>query len=183
MESAADGVIRKTGDTYEIVFVRRLKHPVEKVWAALTVPERIADWLAKATITPGPQLGARFALHFAEGDYRMAGEIVAYAPPRLIAWTWPDPEQPDNAERTSVVRFELAPDADGCTLTLTNGGLVKSDLKSVAAGWHTHLEGLERAVEGAFTAWSSEREAIYAKRYALAVEALTKAGCAPAGTA
>jgi uncharacterized protein YndB with AHSA1/START domain len=169
IDNQANGVIRKTGDTYEIVFVRRLKRPIEKVWAALTVPERIADWLANVTIEPDLRVGARFALRFKLNDYQMSGEIVALDPPRLIAWTWPDPENPSAA---SAVRFELEPDGDGCKLTLTNGALVRDDLENVAAGWHTHLEGLESAADGVFYAWNAEREAIHEQRYVAAIEAL-----------
>jgi uncharacterized protein YndB with AHSA1/START domain len=167
----SDGVIRPVGDAYEIVFVRRLNRPVEKVWAALTMPERIADWLAEATIEPDLRIGARFALHFAEGDYRMAGEIIELDPPRLIAWTWPDPKGEGTAT-PSLVRFELQPDGDGCILTLSNGGLTRPDLESVAAGWHTHLEGLQRAADGLPTAWSVEREKVHIRRYKAAIAAL-----------
>jgi uncharacterized protein YndB with AHSA1/START domain len=158
-----DGVVRKTGDTYEVVFTRRLARPIEKVWAALTVPERLADWLAVATIDPDLRLGARFALHFPTLDYRMAGEIVALKPPRLIAWTWPDPN--DAAKPGSVVRFELVPDGAGCRLILTNSDIVGPDVQDVAAGWHTHLEGLPTAVDAVFTPWSAAREKVHAARY------------------
>ncbi|HEY1750792.1 MAG TPA: SRPBCC family protein [Caulobacteraceae bacterium] len=168
MADEADGLIRKNGDSYEIVFVRRLAKPIEKVWAALTVPERIADWLAAATIEPDLRLGARFKLRFAEGDYRMAGEIVALEPPRLIAWTWPDPADQPNP---SIVRFELAPDAGGCVLTLTNTGL-GLPAPDQMAGWHTHLEGLAGAADGVFTAWDGEAEAMHAARYEAAVARL-----------
>jgi uncharacterized protein YndB with AHSA1/START domain len=114
------------------------------------------------------RLGARFNLRFAEGDYRMAGEIVALDPPRLIAWTWPDPADQPNP---SVVRFELAPDGDGCVLTLTNTGL-GLPAPGQLAGWHTHLEGLEGAADAVFTAWSGEREAVHLERYKAAVAAL-----------
>jgi uncharacterized protein YndB with AHSA1/START domain len=163
-----DGVIRRTGETYEVVFTRRLAKPIEKVWAALTVPERLADWLANATIEPDLRLGARFALHFPTHDYRMEGEIVALDPPRLIAWTWPDPN--DAAKPASVVRFELAPDGAGCVLTLTNSGLVKPVLQDVAAGWHTHLEGLAGAADAIHTPWSAETEKLHAARYRVLVE-------------
>jgi len=165
----ADGIIRKTGDTYEIVFRRRLAKPIEKVWAALTVPERIGDWLAEATIEPDLRVGARFALHFPTMGYRMVGEIVVLEPPRVIAWTWPDPKA---LERRSVVTFALAPDGAGCILTLTNDGLIKPDLEDVAAGWHTHLECLPGAAEGVHTPWSAEREKVHAARYRNFVESL-----------
>jgi len=158
-----DGVIRRTGDTYEIVFTRRLAKPIDKVWAALTIPERLADWLAIATIEPDLRVGARFALHFPAMDYRMAGEIVALEPPRLIAWTWPDPNEA--GKRVSVVRFELVPDGAGCVLTLTNCDIVRPDLQGVAAGWHTHLEGLSGAADAVNIPWSAEREKVHAARY------------------
>ena len=164
----ADGVIRRVDDGYEIVFVRRIARPIEKVWAALTVPERIADWLAVASIEPDLRLGARFNLRFAEGDYRMAGEIVALEPPRLIAWTWPDPAGQPNP---SVVRFELAPDGDGCRLTLTTSGLGLPDPGQLA-GWHTHLEGLPGAADGVFNAWDREIEAVHEARYREAIARL-----------
>jgi uncharacterized protein YndB with AHSA1/START domain len=168
MATEADGVVRRNGEGYEIVFVRRLAKPIEKVWAALTVPERIADWLAFASIEPDLRVGARFSLRFSEGDYRMAGEIVALEPPRLIAWTWPDPV---GAPNPSIVRFELAPDGDGCVLTLTNTGL-GLPAPGQLAGWHTHLQGLEGAADGVCTAWSADAEAVHLGRYEAAVAAL-----------
>lgn len=166
-----DGVIRRTGDTYELVFVRRINKPIEKVWAALTVPERIADWLANATIEPALQVGARFALHFPTMNYRMEGRIVALDPPHLIAWTWPDPNHPGATE--GVVRFELAPDGEGCVLTLTNPHLARPGLENVAAGWHTHLEGLPQAADGVRVPWSTAREAVHEARYSAAIQKLT----------
>jgi uncharacterized protein YndB with AHSA1/START domain len=159
-----DGAIRRRADGgYEIVFRRRIRKPLEKVWAALTVPERLADWLAAASIEPDLRVGARFTLRFAANDYRMAGEIVELDPPRLIAWTWPDPDAAASAQ-PGVVRFELAPDGDGCVLTLTDGGPGKIH-PNQAAGWHTHLEGLPGAADGAFNAWDREVEAVHEARY------------------
>jgi uncharacterized protein YndB with AHSA1/START domain len=169
IETDSDGVIRRTGETYEIVFRRRLAQPIEKVWAALTVPERVADWLAEATIEPELRLGARWSLRWT-GGYSMSGEIVAFDPPRLIAWTWPDDQAPASAP-PGVVRFELKPDGDGCVLTLTNSGLAKPD-PDQAAGWHTHLEGLAGAADGVRTPWSAEREAAHLERYKAAIQAL-----------
>ena len=34
------GEVRRDGETVTIVFERRYAKPVEKIWAALTVPER-----------------------------------------------------------------------------------------------------------------------------------------------
>jgi len=141
------GEIRTTGETFEIVFHRRYDRSVEKVWAALTVPERIADWLGEFEIARW-EVGAPIGLHFPEADYRAAGVVTAYDPPRRVAWTWPQDGKP------SEVRFELEPDGAGCRLTLTQTGLTPKDGAGVAAGWHAHLGGFERAVDGIKTSWA-----------------------------
>ncbi|MGH7022162.1 MAG: SRPBCC family protein [Caulobacteraceae bacterium] len=154
--NAPNGVIRKRGDEYEVVFVRRLAKPIEKVWAALTVPERIADWFTEMTFTPDVRLGARVTLRFANDDppYRMAeGEVVAFEPPRLVAWTWPDKDHPN-----SIVRCELTPDGRGCALTFRQSGMGTKHLTGTAAGWQVFLDGLEGATAGVRTPGSVERE-------------------------
>ena len=156
IDNAANGVIRKTGDGYEIVFARRLAKPIEKVWAALTVPERIADWFTETRFIPDLRLGARVELFFPDDDppYQMTrGEVVALDPPRLFAWTWPEDDHPN-----SVIRCELAPDGDGCMLTFTQSGMGTKHLTGIAAGWHVFLDGLEGAADGVRTPGSIERE-------------------------
>jgi uncharacterized protein YndB with AHSA1/START domain len=158
MLNDAPGEVRKVGDRYEVTFVRRLARPVEKVWAALTVPERLADWLANAEVDL--RVGGRFALYWEAHDYRMAGVITELDPPRALAWTWPSPEHPE-----SLVRWILEPDGDGCRLTLHQTGLSAPPVRGVAAGWHTHLEGLPGAVDGLNTPWRAEREREVAQLY------------------
>jgi len=159
------GEIRQTDDGYDLVFERRLAQPMEKVWAALTVPERISEWLMTRTEVE-LRVGGRFALDWIDDEHAMVGEIVELDPPRLIAWTWPHEEHPH-----SVVRWELAPDAGGCRLTLTQTKMRKPHVLDVAAGWHAYLECLPGGVGDDITAWSAERERSFVKRY----EALTLA--------
>jgi uncharacterized protein YndB with AHSA1/START domain len=153
------GDIRQTADGYDLVFVRTLSQPMEKVWAALTVAERVSEWLMTRTEID-LRVGGRFALDWIDGAHAMAGEIVELDPPRLIAWTWPHEEHPD-----SVVRWELAPAAGGCRLTLTQTRLRRSHAPDVAAGWHTYLDCLPGAAGDDITRWSAEREAAVFKRY------------------
>jgi uncharacterized protein YndB with AHSA1/START domain len=172
MNREPDGVVSRTGDTYEIVFVRRLARPIEKVWAALTIPERLEDWLGVVTLDEdgGLVAGARFELRFPLDGYRTRCQVVAVEPPRLFAWTWGLPDGP--ADLANAIRFELAPDGDGCILTLTNPGLVRQDLESVAAGWHTHLEALFGAADGIRTNWTPERERPHLERYTVGLVAI-----------
>ena len=50
LSDAPLGEVTTTGDSRQIVFHRRYRQSVEKVWAALTVPERLADWFATAEV-------------------------------------------------------------------------------------------------------------------------------------
>jgi uncharacterized protein YndB with AHSA1/START domain len=145
------GLVRQTGDGFELTFERRFALPVAKVWAALTVPERIADWLAEAEVEL--RVGGVFRLLFPSHNYAMEGRIVELDPPRVVAWTWPHEKHPD-----SVVRWQLFPDGTGCRLVLTQSRLQRPELPDVAAGWHTHLECLPGAADGANTPWKAERE-------------------------
>lgn len=142
------GDVRRTGDTAEITFQRRYARPIEAVWAALTVPERIADWFAQVE-TLDLRLGGAIHLHFPEGDYRIQGVITAYDPPRRLSWTWP---QADGT--VSTVSFTLEPDGDGCRLTLVEAGLALSQGAGNAAGWHAHLSAVEDAADGVATPWA-----------------------------
>lgn len=168
IDNAANGTIRRTGDGYEIVFVRRLKKPIEKVWAALTVPERIADWFTDMRFIPEPCLGARVELRFDDPPYEMTkGEVVVFDPPRLFAWTWTEDDHPN-----SVVRCELAPDRDGCVLTFSQSGMGTKYLTGSAAGWHVFLDGLEGATEGVRTPGSIEHEKALRPAYEAQLAAL-----------
>lgn len=149
------GEVRRTGETVELVFRRRYARPLERVWAALTVPERLTDWFAEAKIDR-LEVGGRMELYFTGADYRSLGRIVAYEPPRLFAWTWSETD----GSKESLVRFELEPDGDGCRLTLTHSRLPSADAAGVLSGWHAHLEAVEDACDGVFTPWDRliERE-------------------------
>jgi len=150
------GEVRRDGETVTIVFHRRYRKPVEKVWAALTVPERLTDWFAEAKLDR-LEVGGTFELYFTGAEYRSLATITEVDPPRVIAWTWSEVD----GSKPSHVRFELQPDGEGCLLTLTHSGLKPEEAIGVDSGWHAHLEAVEDAAEGVFTPWARllEREA------------------------
>lgn len=141
---------------YDIVFERRIRKPVEKVWAAITTPARIADWFTTADLDL--RIGGHYRLSFSDGN-DVAGVIVELEPPRRLAHTWPHAEHPD-----SVVRYDLEPEGDGCRLTLTQTAMRPRHV-DVLIGWHTFLEGLPGAAEGFRTTWQREREVEVGARY------------------
>ena len=145
----APGEVTIAEDTMQVVFHRHYAKPIEKVWAAITMPERLADWLAAAEIEMRP--GGKIRLNWNEGFNIMEGRVLAYEPPTTFAWTWPLGGQ------ETTVRFDLKPDGDGCWLTLTHTGLSPKAGRGagVRSGWHAHLEGLSDAIDGKKTPWDT----------------------------
>jgi uncharacterized protein YndB with AHSA1/START domain len=140
---AADAILEEVGGRPALRFERALPHPPERVWRALTEVEEQFAWHP----TPGrfePRTGGRVEWD-PEGRVKgmAAGEVTAYEPPHLLAYTWGvDPgEQPDH------LRWELRPHDDGCLLVLvhTFGDRVRA--ASYGAGWHLCFESLSALLE------------------------------------
>ncbi len=159
LSDAPLGEVTTTRDAMTVRFRRRYNKPVEAVWAAVTIPERLADWLAVAEI----ELREGGKIHLTwNNSNSMTGTVTVCAPPKALAWHWPIDG------RDTLVRFDLEPDGAGCLLTLTHSGLpTTGPATGVRVGWHAHLEALPAAMEGRRTAWSvkTAREAALASRY------------------
>lgn len=146
------GTVTRNGEGFDLRYVRRLKAPIERVWAAITIPERIADWFATADVQIEMRLGGAYRLRFgSEGPYA-EGEITAFDPPRLLEHTWPDPPQPPGR-----VRYELEVDGDGCVLRFASLGVPAPYIGSLA-GWHIFLDAIEPSIGGVPVEWTMEAE-------------------------
>lgn len=120
---------------------RRFDHLTVSVWSMLTDPARLPQWLAPGTIEL--RLGGAVRLDFADSGTVVASTVTAYAPGRLLEYSWSGPGEPSRP-----VRWELTPDADGTVLTLTLRVPDGEDAGRACAGWEAHLEMLEAALEG-----------------------------------
>ena len=154
-----NGNVTVDGDVWILTFERELKHPVEKVWAKLTDTSQMRDWLSKdATIEP--HVGGVIQMR----DHHIESTVVAYEPPRVLEFGWSGPLWEDG-----TVRWQLEPTASGTRLVLTHrmNAMSEADaerfkgnyphdlpegwepLPSTLAGWHTILDALDAALEGA----------------------------------
>ncbi|HYH30583.1 MAG TPA: SRPBCC family protein [Pseudonocardia sp.] len=111
---------------------RWLKHPPEKVWRAMTEPERLADWFP-ARITPELRVGGAVAFEFGDD-----GVVTDLDPPRLIAYTWGGDH----------LRWELRPEGAGTRLVLVHTFDDRAGAASFGAGWHTCIVALDLALDG-----------------------------------
>jgi uncharacterized protein YndB with AHSA1/START domain len=129
--------VTKVDDGHRIRYERHLKHPVEKVWGALTDPERLPAWLGRAEqlelVVGGP-----YEIHWENSDGVMDGTITELDPPRLL--------ETDSISHGRL-RWELEPQAGGCGLSLTVTMDAPDFLTKALAGWHMHIDVLESFLE------------------------------------
>jgi uncharacterized protein YndB with AHSA1/START domain len=135
------GKITISGEMAEITFERHLPHPAEKVWAAITEPDKRAEWFGPTTIDPRP---GGIMVTTAEGPpapeevRRTEAEILTWEPPHVFEYK----EKASNVGET-IVRFELENEGESTILRLTNSRLKPEDAGGYAPGWHAFLDRME----------------------------------------
>lgn len=126
-------------DGWTLVFVRHLEHNPEKVWDALTDPERLREW---SPFTADRDLGSvgSATLTMIDGDTTEdLPAIVRHAErPKLLEYTWGN----------DVLRWELAAFDAGTRVTLRHTVEDVDLVPKVAAGWHICLDVAERFLAG-----------------------------------
>jgi uncharacterized protein YndB with AHSA1/START domain len=128
----------------ELRFERRLNHPLDKVWAAISIPERIGAWFCEMTFEAAPGAPIDQTFHHA-GGIKGSGKVLRFEPPRLFEWQWNG--GPDEAD--SVVTWRLEPDGDDATrIFLTHRTPDRAKARDYGHGWHVHLDGLVEALNG-----------------------------------
>jgi uncharacterized protein YndB with AHSA1/START domain len=160
-----DGTIERTADGGVIRFERRLRHPVDAVWAAITEPARLAEWWLPfdADVTVDLRPGGLMVMS-ATGDEPMTitCEIRRVEPPWLLEHTHVDPG--------SRVLWQLDPDGDGCVLRLSH--VVPDAATAIdncyVVGLHTSLERLAPCLAGNPVPWDWAAFARHQGRYAAA---------------
>lgn len=150
----ADGVLERAADgQHRLRFERRLAHPVERVWAALTEPRQLAAWLAEADIelVEGGRAELRWQNTDQNGNSTVAhGTIARLEPPRLLEIA---------TDVHGRLCWQLRPDGAGCALTFSATIDLPGELLPVVlAGWQLHLDHLAGALDGHAVNWSSWRD-------------------------
>ena len=141
MSEEATAALSKDGGEVVGVMTRRSEHPPAAVWRMLTDPAKLPEWLAPGRIEP--RVGGAARLDFADSGTVIDSQVTAYADGRLLEYSWSTPAEPRRP-----VRWEIAPDGEGCRLTLTLRTPQGEDPGRACAGWEAHLEMLEAALEG-----------------------------------
>jgi uncharacterized protein YndB with AHSA1/START domain len=151
-----DGTLTTIDGRPALRFERRLAHPIERVWRAITEPDELEAWFV-ARPEWRPRVGETF------NAMDQDGEVTDVDPPNLLAWNWGG----------ELFRFELSPDGDGSLLVFTH---VFDDRKfgaQHATGWEVHFARLDALLAGgalseaeAMEEWAEIHER-YAERFGL----------------
>jgi uncharacterized protein YndB with AHSA1/START domain len=135
------GTIRRANGRFEARLTRLLTQDQKAVWAWLTEPERLVEWLAPGTIAL--KRGGPAKLNFTDSGTVIDSAVTEIDPPRLLEYSWGGPGEPDRP-----VRWETAPEGGGTRLTLTLAVPESEDIARACAGWEAHLQMLLAAMEG-----------------------------------
>jgi uncharacterized protein YndB with AHSA1/START domain len=141
-----NGFIAVEGNHATLTFKRRLQHPIEAVWAAITDPEQRAEWFGITmidgraggtieTIVEGPPVPS--------AQRTVSGRILVWDPPRVFEHEWNQ-----LLVEKSVVRYELVAEGDATILTFTHRGLGLANAKGYISGTHAFLDRLDAHLRG-----------------------------------
>ena len=143
------GTLERSGHVSILRYERRLAHPQQKVWRAITEDPDLAAWFP-TTMEGARRAGVPLRFSFRQGEAEpFDGEMLAFVPPSLMELLWAD----------DVLRFELEPDPapeaarPGCILRLTVTFPEHGKGARDAAGWHVCLDRLAVACDGADLPW------------------------------
>jgi uncharacterized protein YndB with AHSA1/START domain len=143
-----DGTLERPNGQARLRFTRRLDHPPEAIWRALTQADDLAAWFP-AEIEGGWEPGAHLRFTFRNPEEAadvlevdeapvLTGKVIVYKPYTRLEYTWDQ----------DTLRFDLERDRDSTILTLTVTFDELGKAARDAAGWHECLDLLTARLAG-----------------------------------
>ncbi|NEW30449.1 SRPBCC domain-containing protein [Nocardia cyriacigeorgica] len=123
----------------------------QQVWATLTDPEQIRDFMFGAEVRTDWQVGSPIVWQgeYQNRAYTDKGEILAAEPGRLLKLTHYSPlsGQPDTPANYHTLTYELTGD-DTTHLTLTqDNNADEQEAEHSRSMWATHIKRIKQALE------------------------------------
>src|SRR5262245_39692193 len=97
-----DGTIELSGERVTLRYERHVQHPIDDVWAAITVPTEIQAW-SGWPVELELRVGGRYVTTHQTGD-TVTDRVVRVEAPRLFEHTFWEHVNP-----SALVTWELAP--------------------------------------------------------------------------
>jgi uncharacterized protein YndB with AHSA1/START domain len=125
---ASGAQVQKGGDKWTLILVRQLRHPPEKVWAALTDPAQLREW---APFVVDGSLGTIGAVNitWVGTPQPLETKVTRADAPKLLEY--------------GDIRWELEAVGSGTRLTLWHS-IDRRFISWGAAGWHICFDVLDR---------------------------------------
>ena len=131
-------------DTRSLVFERRMPHPPEKIWRALTESTLIEEWLMKNDFQP--VVGHKFTFRsdpMPQWDGVIDAEVIEVESHSRLSYTW------SALGLKSVVTWTLTPVDGGTYLRMEQSGFrldQEAAYRGANYGWQRFIGNLERLV-------------------------------------
>jgi uncharacterized protein YndB with AHSA1/START domain len=136
MPVAPEAILQDQEGRPMLRFERRLPHPPERVWRALTETDELSAWHPSP---PEFELEVGGTVRFTDSAIAFPdGEVTDCDPPRTLGYTWGDDH----------LRWELEPLEDGCLLVLLHSFDDRFKAARDAAGWDLCLDSLSSLLAG-----------------------------------
>jgi uncharacterized protein YndB with AHSA1/START domain len=125
-----------------VIVERTFRHPVEKVWRALTDSSLLAQWMMPNDFAA--EVGRQFKLRaepMPQWDGIVEGEVLEVEPQRRLRYVWTSPASIE-------VDLTLTPLDDGVHLKVQLSGAEKPAVGGARYGWEQQfLPALEQVLE------------------------------------
>ncbi len=128
-----------TSNTRSVVVEREFAFPLAQVWAALTRPELIHDWLMPNDFRLDVGHAFNFSAEWGEVDCR----VTVVEPMRRLSYSW------SAFDVDTVVTWTLTPTEKGTHLCMEQSGFSTDQKQAVGGatgGWRRFLDNLERTL-------------------------------------
>ncbi|MGI0078464.1 MAG: SRPBCC family protein [Nitrososphaerales archaeon] len=134
------GQVKVEGDSATLIFERRLPHPVEAVWEAITEPNELSKWYLPEAKIERREGGN---VYFSSGQGHVTGTIIVWDPPHIFEHEWLVDRPGYPKGEYGVIRWELAIDGQETILKLIHRKLASKTARNFAPGVHAVLDRLE----------------------------------------
>src|SRR2546422_10619519 len=142
-EFGPTGSVVMEGEKATLIFRRRLAHPPEAVWKALTDPSELSSWYMTEAMIDGREGGT---IDFTAGPSRLhvTGRILAWKPPTVFEHEWKvAPRAELQSGEDAIIRWELRRDGEGTILHLEHRKLNRETALGFAPGTHAFMDRLQ----------------------------------------
>ena len=133
----------------EFVYVIYIETTPDQLWKALTEGDFTERYWFGVRLRSDWTIGSTFQMVHGDGTISDAGQVVAYDPPKRLAYTFVNLSDEYRDDRPALATFELEPHGRLVKLTLTHAGFAAGGkmLPAVSRGWPAILSSLKSMLE------------------------------------